>query len=85
LIVNGIIHPQELLRSIRVQCELLISDGQDALEDKLTTEGDDTDNSEARANLKEAVGAAKLLLAHLDANYDFDTGFAEVKEGVCLD
>jgi len=76
--------PEETLLQIRVECERLINDGTYALEFPLTTEDEETDSAEARTGLERAVSAAKVLLAYLDASYDFVAGSAEPKEGICL-
>jgi hypothetical protein len=78
--------PEEELCRIRFACERTINAGDDALAEKFVTNEDDaTDLPEARKAVEKAVGAAKLLLAHLETNYEFGSGFAEVKDGVCLE
>lgn len=81
-----IVTPEETLCRIRFACERVIEAGKDALaENFLTSEDDPTDDPEARKAVEKAISAAKLLLAHIDANYSCDSGFAEVKEGSCLE
>ena len=81
-----IVTPEETLCRIRFACERVIAAGKDALaENFVTSEDDPSDNLEARKAVEKAVNAAKLLFAHLDNNYDFGSGFAEVKDGICLE
>ena len=81
-----IVTPEEMLCKIRFACERTIDTGQDALvEPFVTSEDDATDLPEVRATMEKAVSAARLLLSHIDANYECGSGFAEVKEAACLD
>jgi hypothetical protein len=81
-----IVTPEEKLCSIRLACERTIGNGEDALaENFVTSEDDATDLPEFRKAVEKAIAAAKLLLAHIDTNYDCGSGFAEVKEGSCLE
>ena len=80
---------EEALLNIRRQCERLIDAADYALVSKLTSQDDDGDSPEARSGLTLALRAAKSLMAHLDASYDFGDGalgaFASPKEGICLE
>lgn len=79
-------HPDAVLCDIRIACERTIDTGQDALTEKfVTSEDNPSDNPEARKAMEKAIAAAKSLLAHIDANYECGSGFAEVKEGSCLE
>ena len=81
-----IVTAEETLCHIRLACERTIDAGQDALaENFVTSEDDPSDNPEARKAVEKAIAAAKLLRAHIDANYECGSGFAEVKEGSCLE
>ena len=74
-----------MLCVIRGQCAKLIDVGGDALDQPLTTAESDADSAEAREALTRAVSAAKLLLAHLEENYEFGFGVADYKGESCPD
>jgi hypothetical protein len=76
----------QTLWGIRYRSEILVNDGEEALRSDLVGEEDRSDCSEARKNLEAAVRAAKLLIQHLDENYDFDGEVATLKkEETCRD
>jgi len=62
------------------RCLRTVDECADTLRDKLTSEEDDTDSTEARAALTRAMKAAETLRDHLDSAFDFTTGQADPRE-----
>jgi hypothetical protein len=75
-----IVTPDAALWGIRYRAERAVDDVADALRNPLTTLDEDIDSSEAREQLTGAAQAAKALVSHLDAHFDFYDGFAWQKE-----
>jgi hypothetical protein len=72
--------PEGTLNLIRGRCDSVIEECENTLQSPLTTEGRQEDDPEARRHLERAAKAAKVLRDHLDAVYEFGSGFAEMKE-----
>jgi len=75
---------------VHLKCERLIDATEDALRSELTAQDDDKDTpaarDEARDNLTRALRAARSLMGHLEAGYEFSesgTASASPKEGIC--
>ncbi len=77
--------PEQILLLIRGKAEQVVGDCHDALmaETLATRDAEFSDSPEARQCLTHIMSAAKLLLRHLDENYDFAFGCAERKEETC--